>query len=338
MRTEKERLIAILSGKEVDRAPLICAGGMMSMATIEVMEMTQCYWPEAHKYPQKMARLVKAMRDIAGFENLGVPFCMTVEAEAFGSEVNYGGALIHPKVVKEVIQTIRDVKKLKELNPQRDGRMPVILDAIGYLRDLNGDAPIIGNLVGPTSLAGLVLEPLVLLRLMRKDKAAVHQLLSFITDNLIEFGKAQVKYGADIITISEPTGTGEILGPNLFSEFVIPYVNRITGVLSKLGVKTIVHICGNLRTILAQLSQLETDCISVDAMVNIRSVKEFKRDLRLMGNVSTFLLEKGSSDKLSQTARTIIGHGVDILAPACGLSPMTPIENIRALSNVARAG
>jgi [methyl-Co(III) methanol-specific corrinoid protein]:coenzyme M methyltransferase len=187
---------------------------------------------------------------------------------------------------------------------------------------------------------------------MRKDKATVHQLLSFITDNLIEFGKAQVSYGADVITISEPTATGEILGPNHFSEFVIPHVNRITGVLSKLGVKTIVHICGNLRTIVAavheacglnhrlaerseQVLQLETDCISVDAMVNIRTVKKFKKDLRLMGNVSTFLLEKGSPDKISQTARAIIGHGVDILAPACGLSPMTPIENIRALSNVA---
>ncbi len=337
MLTEKERLITILSGGKVDRVPLTCSGGMMSMATIEVMEMTQCYWPEAHRNPQKMARLVKAMHDVSGFENLGVPFCMTVEAEAFGSEVNYGSARVHPKVVKEVIQAIRDANKLKKLNPQKDGRMPVILDAIGNLRDLNQDVPIIGNLVGPTSLAGLVLEPLVLLRLMRKDKTAVHQFLSFITDNLIEFGKEQVRHGADIITISEPTGTGEILGPNLFSEFVTPYLNQITGVLRKLGVKTIVHICGNLRTILAQILQLEADCISVDAMVNIKSVKKLKKDLRLMGNVSTFLLEKGSPDKISQTARAIIGHGVDILAPACGVSPMTPVENIKAMSNFSCA-
>jgi len=345
MLTEKERLIAVLSGKKADRTPLICSGGMMSMANIEVMEMTKCYWPEAHRSPKKMARLVKAMHDITGIENMGVPFCMTVEAEAFGSQVNYGCARVHPRVVKEVMQTIRDTKKLKKLDPQRDGRMPVVLDAIGYLQDLNEGVPVIGNLVGPASLAGLVLEPLTLLRLMRKDKDGVHQLLSFTTDNLIEFAKAQVRYGADVITISEPTATGEILGPQSFSEFVIPYINRITAVLGKLGVKTIVHICGDLRTILyrvknpsaigPQVLQLEADCISIDAMVNIRSMKKLKKDLRLMGNVSIFLLEKDTPDRISRIARAIIRNGIDILAPACGLSPMTPTENIRAMSNVA---
>ena len=337
MYTEKERILSILSGEKADRIPLICSGGMMSMANIEAIEKTQCYLPEAHSDPKKMANLVMAMNKEAGFENLGVPFCMTVEAEAFGSEVDYGSSQIHPRVVKEAIQTIKDAGSLKKLNPQRQNRMPVILDAISYLREMNKEIPIIGNLVGPASLAGMVLDPLLLFRLMRKDKASVHQLLSFITDNLIEFGKAQVERGVDIIAISEPTGTGEILGPEPFSEFVIPYVNRITGVLRSLGVKTIVHICGNIRAILAQMLQLEADCISVDAMVSIRTVKKHKKDLVLMGNVSTFLLEKGTPNRVTKTAKAVIKQGVDILAPACGLSPLTPTKNIRALLNVVCA-
>lgn len=337
MYTERERLLSILSGEKADRIPLICSGGMMSMANIEVMEKTQCYLPEAHRDPKKMANLVMAMHEEAGFENLGVPFCMTVEAEAFGSKVDYGSSQIHPRVVKEAIQTIKDAGNLKKLNPQRQNRMPVILKAISYLRELNKETPIIGNLVGPVSLAGLVLDPLLLFRLMRKDKASVHQLLSFITDNLIEFGKAQVERGVDIIAISEPTGTGEILGPEPFSEFVIPYVNKITGALRNLGVKTIIHICGNIRAILPQIIQLETDCISVDAMVSIKNAKKRKKDLILMGNVSTFLLEKGTPNMIAKTAKAVIKQGVDILAPACGLSPLTPTENIRALLNAACA-
>jgi uroporphyrinogen-III decarboxylase len=42
------------------------------------------------------------------------------------------------------------------------------------------------------------------------------------------------------------------------------------------------------------------------------------------------MLEKGGNDP------QIGDRGVDILSPACGLSPKTPTENIRAMSAVIR--
>ena len=37
--------------------------------------------------------------------------------------------------------------------------------------------------------------------------------MNFVTEQLIAFGRAQVEAGADVITIADPSGTGEILGP-----------------------------------------------------------------------------------------------------------------------------
>ena len=88
--TEKERLLRVLRDIPVDRAPVICPGGMMTMACREVMVQTGCSWPGAHRDAKKMAELSIAMYRETGLENLGIPFCMTVEAEALGGDVEDG--------------------------------------------------------------------------------------------------------------------------------------------------------------------------------------------------------------------------------------------------------
>lgn len=332
MQSEKERLISTLSHKERDRTAVISPGGMMSMAITEVMNMTGYYWPEAHQDSRKMADLAKGVHDLAGLENVGVPFCMTAEAEAFGCRVDYGERDTPPRVARHFIDETKNFRELEMLDPKRDCRLPVILEAIGLLHQEMTDVPVIGNLVGPVSLAGMVVEPLMFFRLMKETGKTVHGLLDFIADSLIEFGKAQAEYGADVIAISDPTASGEVLGPDLFEEFAAPYLNKVAGALRRTGVSTIVHICGNVGNVVRQLDQLETDCISVDAMVSIGKVKEQYPNMTLMGNVSTFLLEKGLRERIGQAAKLAVNSGVDILAPACGLSPKTPIENIRALT------
>lgn len=66
----------------------------------------------------------------------------------------------------------------------------------------------------------------------RKNPAEVHKLMDLVCENLITFGKAQLEAGVDILTISDPSGTGEILGPKMFREFDLPYLNAIVDALN----------------------------------------------------------------------------------------------------------
>ena len=91
--TPKERLMAAAAMQALDRPPCICPGGMMNMMFRDIMERTGCLWPEAHSDPDKMAGLAAGLYDAGGFENYGVPFCMTVEAEAMGAKVEMGDLL-----------------------------------------------------------------------------------------------------------------------------------------------------------------------------------------------------------------------------------------------------
>ena len=90
MITPKERLFRVLKGEKVDRPPCICPGGMMNMIVEEVMDITGVKWPEAHSDAGMMADLSEGIYTNGGFENFGVPFCMTVEAEAMGAYCIYG--------------------------------------------------------------------------------------------------------------------------------------------------------------------------------------------------------------------------------------------------------
>jgi [methyl-Co(III) methanol-specific corrinoid protein]:coenzyme M methyltransferase len=335
--TEKERLLKVLRGESVDRTPVICPGGMMTMACREVMIQTGCRWPAVHRDAQKMAELSIAMRRQTGFENLGIPFCMTAEAEAFGGEVEDGDEITSPHMVQYSLKSMKRWRDLKELNPHTDGRLPTILKCTAILSQRFSDIPIIGNLVGPLSLATSLIDATLLFKALRQESEDVHGLLRFLTDNSIRYGEALINSGAALIVISDPSATGEILGPELFEEFVLPYLNMMIAHMHMLGKPVIVHICGNVIPIYELLKELVSECISVDSMVNIREAKNVISGKKLMGNVSTILLQNGPIDRIQNASKNLLDCGIDILAPACGLSAKTPVEHIKAMTAVAKS-
>lgn len=335
--TEKERLLKVLRGESVDRAPVICPGGMMTMACREVMIQTNCRWPAVHRDAQKMAELSVAMRRETGFENLGIPFCMTAEAEAFGGEVEDGDEITSPHMVQYPLKSVKQWRDLKELNPQTDGRLPTILECTAILSQRFSDTPVIGNLVGPLSLATSLIDATLLFKALRQESEDVHGLLRFLTENSIRYGEALIGHGANVIVISDPSATGEILGPELFEEFVLPYLNMMIAHMHMLGKPVIVHICGNVIPIYELLKELVSECISVDSMVNVREAKNIISGKKLMGNVSTILLQNGPINRIQKVSKNLLDCGIDILAPACGLSAKTPIGHIKAMTEVTKS-
>ncbi len=334
--TEKERLLKVLRGESVDRAPVICPGGMMTMACREVMIQTGCRWPAVHRDAQKMAELSIAMRMETGLENLGIPFCMTAEAEAFGGEVEDGDEITNPHMAQYPLKSVKQWKDLKELNPHKDGRLPTILECTAILSQRLPDAPVIGNLVGPLSLATSLVEATVLFKALKQAPEDVHGLFRFLTDNSIRYGEALIGHGANVMVISDPSATGEILGPSLFKEFGLPYLNRIVNRMHELGKPVIVHICGSVRPVYELLKELVSECISVDSVVNIREAKKVISGKKLMGNISTILLQNGPINRIQNASKNLLNCGIDILAPACGLSAKTPVEHIKAMTAVVK--
>jgi MtaA/CmuA family methyltransferase len=329
---EKERLLRLFTGETIDRPPVICPGGMMSACVTELLEDVV----ENHNLDYRtMAQVSRKIHDKVGFENYGVPFAMIVEAEPLGARVQIGDKYIEERVIEYNKEPLEKIMKMHRVIPRNESRMSTVLKAIKELK--NDEIPVIGNITGHISTATSAVDPLILLKMLRKEPERAFRFLKYINDYLIEYAKEIINEGADVIAISDPTATGEILGGKNFEKFGVPLYKDLINTIHSFQVPVIVHICGNAKTIIDGLNEINADALSFDSMVNMRYAKS-KIKAKLMGNVSTQLLHTGEADKIISITKNCIDSGVDIVSPACGLSMATPIENLKVLTDYVKRG
>jgi [methyl-Co(III) methanol-specific corrinoid protein]:coenzyme M methyltransferase len=332
----RERLTRAFNQLDRDRAPVICPGGMMNAAIVEVMEQTGNTLPAAHHDGALMAALANDVANLTGFENFGLPFCMTIEAEAFGSEIDYGTLKCEPKIAKEIFPSAKTARLDKRGAIVNHKRAAAVISAIDRLAKSQPEIPTIGSITGPMSIAASIVDPMTFLKELRTAKDDAHRVLDYVTEELIAYARLLADNGAAAISIADPTATGEILGPKLFAEYAVPYLNRVIAAINALGKPVIVHICGDMKAVKKPLADLRGEALSVDAMVNLRDLKNEVGIKTTMGNLSTYTLEFGNPEKVAAATEVLLRQNIDILAPACGLSTSTPLANIRAFTDTIK--
>ena len=196
----------------------------------------------------------------------------------------------------------------------------------------------IASLTGPISTAASIIDPLTFYKELRKSPKDAHRVLDYVTDLLVAFAERLVEdQGATAIAIGDPSATGELLGPKLFEEYAVRYLNVLADRVHAKGFPIIIHICGDVKRVRPQLASLRADAISTDAMISLPGLKAEYPHLTTMGNLSTFALEWNSAEKISIMARNLVNDGIDIISPACGLSTSTRLESIRAMTDTVKS-
>ncbi|MEO1814326.1 MAG: uroporphyrinogen decarboxylase family protein [Acetobacterium sp.] len=331
--TPKERILRSLNKESVDRAPVICPGGMMNSAIVDVMNKTGHTLPDGHHDSQLMAEIANDVQENTGFENFGIPFCMTVEAEVLGSEINYGTLACEPKIQKEVFPSVKEVIYQDLGAMAKNKRVNAIIEATYQLSKEYSDIPVFGSITGPLSTAASLVDPIPFLKELRKNPAEAHRVVDYASNHIIELARLMVESGASVITIADPTATGEILGPAMFDEYAVRYLNKIIAAIHETNTPVIVHICGKMNAVRKFVPAIKSDAISTDSSISLRKLKEDYPELTTMGNLSTYLLEFGETEKVAKQTEKLKLDGIDIIAPACGLSTSTPLVNITAMTN-----
>lgn len=320
--TEKERLLRVLKGQSVDRPPVICPGGMMNAAVTEVVKNLK----DNHNTTwQGMVEAARAVYNKTGFENYGVPFCMTCEAEPFNPNMDEGSYLCEPKILNYIPWP--DTFILPEQESQK--RKEVIQATLALAND---KIPVIGNITGPISTATSIVDPIEFFKTLLKMPEKANQLLNVVNQSLISYAQSLVRSGADVIVLSDPTATGEILGIKYFEQFALPLYEAFS---KAMDVPWIIHICGNVNAILPLLNRTGASALSVDSLMSIHRLKEII-DLPLMGNVSTLLLQEGPIERVENITMNALNAGVSIVAPACGLGMSTPIKHLAAMTQTVK--
>jgi [methyl-Co(III) methanol-specific corrinoid protein]:coenzyme M methyltransferase len=326
--TLKTRLLNALEGKPVDKIP-VCS--VTQTGIVELMDKVGAPWPEAHSDPELMAKLAIANHELSGLEAVRIPYCLTVLVEAMGCEINMGTKNRQPSVTGHPYPNGLEGASIPEDLLQK-GRIPVVFEAIKIIREKVGpDVPIIGGMEGPITVASDLVSVKSFMKWSIKKTDLFEQALDMATDAAIMYANAMAKAGADVISVADPVASPDLLSPDTFKKYLQPRLQKFSANVDSV---TVLHICGKVNPILDYMADCGFEGLSVEEKVG--SPKKAKEIIgnraRFIGNISSpFTLLPGPIEKIKTEAKQALTEGVDVLAPGCGIAPMTPLENIKAM-------
>ena len=134
---------------------------------------------------------------------------------------------------------VRDVAAVAKLAvPDMETELRYVMDAVRLIRrELDGKVPLIGFSGSPWTLASYMIEgggskDFARIKAMAlNEPKALHQLLEVVTDAVIAYLSAQRDAGAQALQVFDTWGG--VLGPAMYREFSLRYLNRIASELKR---------------------------------------------------------------------------------------------------------
>lgn len=285
-----------------------------------------------------------AAAEMFGHDTVMAPWgCLTVEAEAFGCELDYHD-MWYPQVRSRPLTDTTDLSRLTTIGPDLAGRMPLMVDALGELRRRSdGELFVIAMVVSPFLVACELRDMSRLMLDIGLEPTFVADLLETVTEGVGTYVDAIATSGAvDAIMFENAGMAAELLGPHHVESFVRPYHRRLvaTARAAAPDVFLIEHNCAS-SPYFTEIHQTDVDAISfaVDDLAIASGESEHASQQTLIGMVDhADLMLHGTADQVRDAALRCIeqaGGRPFILSTGCEVPFKAPIENIAALAGAA---
>jgi len=325
--TPKRRFLSAVLGGRVDRPAV---GSVTSVATVEQMEMTGAFFPDAHLDGEKMAHLAAGAHEILNYDAIMPYFSVQAEAAALGCQVDWGSIdnmpteHTHPWSEPEEVRIPSDFLEKPSIK--------AVLDAISILRYRYGDrVAIVGKVMGPWTLSYHVHGIQSFLMETILYPAKVRGFLDRLKEVSVLFAVAQIRAGADLICLADHA-TGDLVSAKMYRNFLLPYHKELT---QRIGGPTVLHICGKTLDRMEAICESGFDCFHFDSKVDAKdAVKVIAGKISLMGNLNNpEVLLNGTPDQVAVQAQYAIEAGVQVIGPECAIPLRVRLENLKAIAS-----
>jgi uroporphyrinogen decarboxylase len=331
-------MLAVLAGRTPDRIPVFpnihfgtarFGGATIREFATDAATNAQC--------------LVKACREF-GYDAVKVGCDVAVEGEAVGSVLEYPEDNI-PSMKVPFLQE-PEIGRLRVPDPCKDGRMPVFVESTALVSQAIGrEAFVTSLIVGPMNCASQIRGLQNLLMDFYDRPEFVEELLDFAVQVELAYGKALIEAGAEGIVLGEALCSPSVISPSFYREFVVARQKELVRGLRAAGARHVVlHICGNIKKILAGCVETGADILDLDWMMNVSEVldtDEIRRaGVTVCGNLNPagVLLSKNPEEVVCE-ARQLIEENRDrgrfILSSGCNIHPDSVPDNLRAMVEAA---
>jgi uroporphyrinogen decarboxylase len=257
---------------------------------------------------------------------------LSVEAEAFGSKINYHQNDI-PTVSGRLINNFDELNKLR-IPEIGTGRTEEYLKASRLCAENITDRPVFGGIIGPFSLAGRLYGITEMMTAILMEPDGAHELLSKCVTFLKQYIDGFKEAGTHGIVIAEPAAG--LLSADQCHEFSSEYVKMLVGSFQNEHFIFILHNCGNTTNLVN--SMVSTGCIGFhfgNAVDMLDILPKAPDDRLVFGNIDPAgILKNGSKEIIISTTIDLLERTSSyknfILSSGCDIPPGTPLSNIDA--------
>ncbi len=328
----RERVLAALSRRPVDRPPVV---NPTSVATWALMEAAAAPFPDANRVPELMARLAATSCTELGFDSIMPVFSIVQESSALGCQVNWANETGWPTVItrEPLWRDPEDIRIPADFLSHPDVRC--VLDAIRLLKAEFGDnVAIIGKTMGPWTLSYhcFGLEPFLLMTVDDPRKAA--RCLDRLKEVTVLSGQAQIDAGADALTLPDHA-TGDLVSGAYYRRFLRDLHAELA---ARLRAPLILHICGRTLDRMDAIAQTGMAAFHFDSKNPPKEAMAIAAGrIALAGSVNcpTTLLRGNPAAVRAEVLRNLEA-GVQLIAPECAVPLQTPVGNLRAVAAAVR--
>ena len=263
---------------------------------------------------------------------------LSVEAEAFGAPVCYSeddvptvhGILIHDEAEAEAL-------KIPEVGAGRTGEC---VEGIRKACERIRNKPVLAGIIGPYSIAGILLDLSEILLLCFDEPEMVEMILEKATAFLIQYAKAFKEAGANGICMAEPAAG--LLSPTLMDEFSTPYVQKVREAVEDENFIFMYHNCGNISPLLDRIRALDMQAYSIGNAVDVEKVlKVIPEDRIVIGNIDPAgTIRSGTPEKIRKETLELLNrcgkYPNFVISSGCDIPPAAPLENIQAFFDAVK--
>jgi uroporphyrinogen decarboxylase len=196
----------------------------------------------------------------------------------------------------------------------------------------------------PFTLGGLAYGVERLMRDIRKNPAAVRAVLDYAADLCFDYLEPFIDAGVAMISLADPTASGDLIAPEQFEAFALPYLKKVGEKVRARGVWLLVHICGNTTNRLHLLPATGAQIMSVDYKVPLSEVRRILGGrIAFAGNLNPVsVMQKETPGGVAAASREAVAQaegarGGYLLMPGCDIPPTVPFENVRSMIQTAHA-
>ena len=330
----RERVLAMMEGRPVDRLPLMPITMMFAGDQIGAR-----YGDYARDYRVMVEGQIRTAEKF-DFDYVSGISDPAREAADCGARIEY--FVNQPPAIDENNARFADkteLARMKAPDPLGGGRMHDRVKAMALFRErVRGEKLIEGWVEGPCAEGSDLRGINTLMLDFYDDEKFVRDLFEFVVGQALRFARVQIEAGADIIGVGDAAAS--LVGPEIYNEIVWPYEKKLVDGLHAMGTRVRLHICGNTAAILESMGKLGCEIADLDSMVSLADARRKMGPQQvLLGNINPVtVLRDGTPDSVTAaiaechcqaSPRYIVGAG-------CEVPRDTPEPNVLALTHYAR--